>query len=98
MTVWTDLDAYASRTGTKRNLAALRAAGWGLFVSAAGVHRSEGFRFIIDNGAATIDTILLVAADAAAGEVFEVQTDAGLYELVGGEWVFKPWERLESET
>lgn len=33
-----------------------------------------------------------------AGDVFEVQTDAGLYELVGGEWVFKPWERMESET
>ena len=47
----TRLDAYASRTGTKRNLAALRAAGWGLFVSAAGVHRNEGFRFMIDNGA-----------------------------------------------
>lgn len=28
-----------------------RAAGWGLFVSAAGVHRNEGFRFMIDNGA-----------------------------------------------
>lgn len=47
------IEAYASRTGTRRNLAALRAAGWGLFVSAAGVHRSEGFRFIIDNGAWT---------------------------------------------
>lgn len=47
------LKAYASRTGTRRNLAALRAAGWGLFVSAAGVHRDEGFRFIIDNGAWT---------------------------------------------
>lgn len=45
--------AYASRTGTRRNLAALRAAGWGLFVSAAGVHRDEGFSFVIDNGAWT---------------------------------------------
>ena len=27
--------AYASRTGTRRNLAALRAAGWRLLVSAA---------------------------------------------------------------
>ena len=45
------MQAYASRTGTKRNLAALRAAGWRLFVSAAGVHRNEGFRFQIDNGA-----------------------------------------------
>lgn len=45
--------AYASRTGTRRNLAALRAAGWGLFVSATGVHRNEDFPFIIDNGAWT---------------------------------------------
>lgn len=50
------IDAYASRTGTKRNLAALRAAGWGLFVSAAGVHRNEDFRFVIDNGAWTAYT------------------------------------------
>lgn len=46
-----NIDAFAARTGTRRNLAALRAAGWGLFVSAAGVHRHEGFRFKIDNGA-----------------------------------------------
>lgn len=42
---------YASRTGTRRNLAALRAAGWGLFVSAAGVWRHEGFNFWIECGA-----------------------------------------------
>lgn len=36
---------YASRTGTRRNLAALRAAGWRLLVSATGVHRDEGFPF-----------------------------------------------------
>jgi len=52
----TEIQAYASRTGTKRNLAALRAADWGLFVSAAGVHRNEGFRFKIDNGAWTAYT------------------------------------------
>ena len=44
---------YASRTGTKRNLAALRGAGWRLLISATGVHRSEGFRYAIDNGAWT---------------------------------------------
>lgn len=44
---------YASRTGTKRNLAALRARGWRLLVSATGAHRDEGFRFAIDNGAWT---------------------------------------------
>jgi hypothetical protein len=43
---------YASRTGTRRNLAALRAHGWGLLVSRAGVWRTEGFdRICADNGA-----------------------------------------------
>lgn len=45
--------AYASRTGTRRNLDALRAAGWRLMVSATGVHRTEGFPYAIDNGAWT---------------------------------------------
>lgn len=46
--------AYASRTGTRRNLAALRAAGWRLLVSATGVWRTEGFdRYALDNGAWT---------------------------------------------
>lgn len=44
---------YASRTGTKRNLAALRAAGWRLMVSARGRLRSEGFPYALDNGAWT---------------------------------------------
>jgi hypothetical protein len=43
--------AYASRTGTKRNLAALREAGWRLLVSAAGCLRAEGFPYALDNGA-----------------------------------------------
>jgi hypothetical protein len=43
--------AYASRTGTRTTLAALRAAGWRLLVSAAGVLRTEGFRYALDNGA-----------------------------------------------
>lgn len=43
--------AYASRTGTKVNLAALREAGWGLFVSALGVHSNEGFEFWIESAA-----------------------------------------------
>lgn len=43
--------AYASRTGTRRNLAALRAAGWHLLVSAAGALRPEGFPYALDNGA-----------------------------------------------
>lgn len=45
--------AYASRTGTKRNLSLLRKAGWHLLVSAKGVLRTEGFPFALDNGAWT---------------------------------------------
>jgi hypothetical protein len=44
---------YASRTGTRRNLAALRKYGWNLLVSARGPHRNEGFSYGIDNGAWT---------------------------------------------
>jgi hypothetical protein len=47
----TQIAAYASRTGTARNLSALRTAGWGLFVAALGVHRDEGFRFMVENSA-----------------------------------------------
>lgn len=49
-----ELIAYASRTGTRRNLDALRAACWRLIVSATGVHRTEGFAYGIDNGAWTL--------------------------------------------
>lgn len=42
---------YASRTGTRTTLAALRAAGWRLLISAAGVWRDEGMPYAIDNGA-----------------------------------------------
>ena len=44
---------YASRTGTARNLAALRGAGWHLLVSARGALRTEGFPYALDNGAWT---------------------------------------------
>jgi hypothetical protein len=44
---------YASRTGTRRNLDALRSAGWRLLVSARGVLRTEGFPYALDNGAWT---------------------------------------------
>lgn len=45
--------AYASRTGTKRNLDALREHGWRLLVSARGSLRHEGFPYALDNGAWT---------------------------------------------
>lgn len=47
------LRAYASRTGTRRNLDALRMAGWRLIISATGVWRTEGFPYALDNGAWT---------------------------------------------
>lgn len=47
------LQAYASRTGTRRNLDAMRAAGWRLIVSPTGVLRTEGFKIALDNGAWT---------------------------------------------
>ena len=43
--------AYASRTGTRTTLAALRDSGWRLLVSAAGVLRHEGLPYALDNGA-----------------------------------------------
>jgi len=45
------LQAYASRTGTRRNLAAMRAVDWRLILSPAGVLRTEGMKFSLDNGA-----------------------------------------------
>lgn len=45
--------AYAARTGTLRNLAALREAGWRLMVSARGRLKTEGFPYALDNGAWT---------------------------------------------
>lgn len=48
-----ELIGYASRTGTRRNLAALRTRDWRLLVSARGVLRTEGFRVGLDNGAWT---------------------------------------------
>jgi len=43
---------YAARTGTKRNLDALRMAGWRLLISpASGSRRTEGMGYGLDNGA-----------------------------------------------
>jgi len=91
---------YASRTGTKRNLAALRAAGWRLMVSATGAHRTEGFRYALDNGAWTAHQQGLpfdfgaferVVAGLGAGADFIVAPDivgAGLASLrLSEEWL-----------
>lgn len=50
---------YASRTGTKRNLDGLRAAGWGILLSPAHDIRDEGldgFPLVLDNGKWTAHT------------------------------------------
>lgn len=75
--------AYASRTGTRRNLAALRDAGWRILVSARGVLRNEGFRYALDNGAWTAFT---------QGEPFDVAAFEKALDLMGAEadWVASP--------
>lgn len=80
--------AYASRTGTRRNLAALRGAGWRLMVSARGVLRTEGFKYCLDNGAWTahqagtpfdVPAFELALRDFGRGADFTVVPD-----IVGG--------------
>lgn len=44
------MNAYASHTGTRRNLATLRAAGWRLLAQPHNL-RTEGFAYALDNGA-----------------------------------------------
>lgn len=44
---------YASNTGTRRNLAALRAAGWRILIVPSKPKPPAGFRYAIDNGAWT---------------------------------------------
>lgn len=65
---------YASRTGTRRNLALLREAGWRLFVSAKGVLRTEGFPYALDNGAWTAFT---------RGEPFDVEAFERALDMLG---------------
>lgn len=46
------MQAYASRTGTKTTIAAMRAAGWGELVSPVQTYQSPpNLRYVIDNGA-----------------------------------------------
>lgn len=75
--------AYASRTGTKRNLAALKAAGWRLLVSRAGVWRSEGFPYALDNGAWT---------DHQQGQPFDAAAFQRLLDQMGAgaDWCVAP--------
>jgi hypothetical protein len=75
---------YASRTGTRSNLAALRASGWGLLVSRAGEWRSEGFEhYCLDNGA---------WADFQAGRSFDGDAFERLIDRLGAgaDWIVLP--------
>lgn len=75
--------AYASRTGTRRNLAALRAAEWRVLVSAKGVLRTEGFPYALDNGAWTAHQ---------RGESFDVAAFERAVDLLGAgaDWIVVP--------
>lgn len=74
---------YASRTGTRRNLAALRARGWRLLVSRAGEWRTEGFAYALDNGA---------WSDFQAGRAFDEDAFERLIEKLGSgaDWIVLP--------
>lgn len=45
------MNAYFSRTGTKRNLSELQARGWRMLLTPSEKRSPEGFRYAIDNGA-----------------------------------------------
>ena len=79
----TRLIAYASRTGTKKNLEGLRRAGWRLLCSATGVLRAEGFRYALDNGAWTAHQ---------RGEAFNSGKFYKAVELLGegADWIVLP--------
>ena len=74
---------YASRTGTRRNLDALRGAGWRLLVSARGAWRTEGFPYAIDNGAWT---------SYQKGEPFDEGAFRGCVDALGegADWIVLP--------
>lgn len=74
---------YASRTGTRRNLAALRSRGWRLLVSRAGAWRTEGFAYALDNGA---------WSDFQTGRAFNEDAFNALVEKLGGgaDWIVLP--------
>jgi hypothetical protein len=75
--------AYASRTGTRKNLDVLRANGWRLLVSARGVWRPEGFPYALDNGAWTA---------FQRQEPFDAAAFTGVVERLGADadWVVVP--------
>lgn len=64
---------YASNTGTKRNLDALRRAGWALLLTPQNSKRRDAFRFAIDNGAWSSFTLGKEFDDAAFLKVVEAE-------------------------
>lgn len=74
---------YASRTGTRRNLAVMRECGWRLLVNATGVWRNEGFPYAIDNGAWTAHQ---------HGKPFDGARFSGLVAAMGrdADWIVLP--------
>lgn len=75
--------AYASRTGTRRNLDVLREHGWRLLVSARGALRSEGFPYALDNGA---------WSSFQRGEPFDTRAFETAVERMGSgaDWIVAP--------
>lgn len=74
---------YASRTGTRRNLDALRRHGWRLLVSPTGCLRNEGFPYALDNGAWTA---------YQRGSVFDADAFMRAVDLLGdkADWIVIP--------
>jgi hypothetical protein len=74
---------YASRTGTKRNLAALRERDCRLLVSRAGAWRTEGFAYCLDSGA---------WSDFTQGKRFDEEGYEQLVEKLGAgaDWTLLP--------
>ncbi|MES2136183.1 MAG: hypothetical protein V4502_03875 [Pseudomonadota bacterium] len=74
---------YASRTGTRRNLVALRSAQWRLLISRQGVWRTEGFPYALDNGA---------WSDFRTGRDFDDERFKTLVDRLGGQadWIVAP--------
>lgn len=66
---------YASNTGTLRNLAALRAAGWRILLTPSKPYPREGMRYGVDNGAWSTHN---------SGLPFDVQGFESLVERHGG--------------
>ena len=80
------LRAYATMTGTRRNLAALRDAGWGVLLNPYVQRDTKGMPYMLDNGAWTMFQIDLARA---AGKLPTDAPDRRYPEEVGLEEAFE---------